>query len=166
MAFALKRVRTAAEVEAARTLFKELADWFWTGHRIDLTFQGFADELAGLPGKYAPPEGELIVAVGADGEPMGCVAVRPFGEGICEVKRLYVRPSARGSGVGRALGAAIVDAGRELGYARAVLDTTSFMTAAARIYESLGFRDIPPYYDNPYATSEQGWTIRFLGADL
>lgn len=166
MAHELRRARTAADVATARTLFKEYAAWLGNDHHIDLAFQGFAEEFAGLPGKYAPPEGELILAVDAKGKPAGCVAVRPFRDRTCEIKRLYVRPTARGAGLGHSLAAAIVDAARELGYTRAILDTVSFMGAAVRVYESLGFRDIPAYYDNPYANSEGNWTVRFLGADL
>ncbi len=149
----------------ARQLFQELADWYAV-EGIDLCFQGFADELADLPGKYAPPAGELLIAWGSSGEALGCIALRPFREATCEIKRLYVRPAARGAGVGRALGGAIVAAARGLGYRRALLDTASFMASAARLYEELGFRDVAPYYDNPYVDGDQRWIIRFLAADL
>ncbi len=163
--FMLRPVRTAGDVATAGRLFQELADWYAV-EGIDLCFQGYAEELAGLPGKYAPPVGELLIAWTPSGEALGCIAVRPFRDDICEIKRLYVKPSARGLGVGRALGDAIMGAARDLGYARALLDTASFMAAAARVYESLGFRDVAPYYDNPYAGGDQAWDVRFLGADL
>ncbi len=163
--FVLKPARTPVQVATAGRLFQELADWY-RAEGIDLCFQGFAEEMAGLPGKYAPPQGELLIAWDASGEALGCIAVRPFRDEICEIKRLYVRPAARGLGLGRALGSAIVAAARDLGYRRALLDTASFMAAAARVYELLGFRDVAPYYDNPYAGGDQPWVIRFLGADL
>ncbi len=161
----LKPARAPDDLATAGALFQELADWYAV-EGIDLCFQGFAEEVAGLPGKYAPPQGELLIAWGASGEALGCIAVRPFRGDTCEIKRLYVRPAGRGKGVGRALGQAIMQAARDLGYARAILDTASFMASAVRLYESLGFRDVAPYYDNPYARGDQPWAIRFLGADL
>ena len=163
--FVLRPVRAADDVTTAAQLFQELADWYAV-EGIDLCFQGYAEEVAGLPGKYAPPLGELLIAWNSSGAALGCIAVRPFRGATCEIKRLYVRPSARGLGVGRALGKAIMDAARGLGYAHALLDTASFMAAAVRVYESLGFRDVEPYYDNPYAGGDQPWEIRFLAADL
>jgi len=163
--FTLKPARTPEEMAMAAQLFQELADWYAV-EGIDLCFQGFDEEVAGLPGKYAPPLGELLIAWNASGAALGCIAVRPFRDETCEVKRLFVRPSARGMGVGRALGGAIVEAARGLGYRRALLDTASFMAAAVRVYESLGFRDVAPYYDNPYVSGDQAWAIRFLAADL
>ena len=163
--FVLIPARGPDDMATAAQLFRELADWYAV-EGIDLCFQGFAEEVAGLPGKYAPPLGELLIAWNASGEALGSIAIRPFRDATCEIKRLYVRPSARGLGVGRALGKAIMDVARELGYARALLDTASFMAAAVRVYESLGFRDVTPYYDNPYARGDQAWDIRFLAADL
>src|SRR5436190_19308247 len=98
MDFELKPARTPEQIDAARRLFQGLADWYWMDHQVDLTFQGFADELRELPGKYAPPEGDLIVACLPSGEAVGCIAVRPFRDRTCEVKRLYVRPDVRGAG--------------------------------------------------------------------
>lgn len=127
-----------------RALFEEYA----AGLEIDLCFQGFREELETLPGRYAPPTGRLLLAwVG--NEPGGCVGVRQIGEGICEMKRLYVRATARGHGVGRALAERIIDAAREIGYARMVLDTLRSMQAANALYESLGFCDCPPYSLHP-----------------
>jgi ribosomal protein S18 acetylase RimI-like enzyme len=164
--FDLKPARTLEEIEAARALFRALAKWYLDDFQIDVEFQGFGQEVRDLPGHYAPPKGELLLAYDVSASPLGCIAVRPFEGGTCEIKRLYVRPEARGAGVGRALAVAILAVARELGYERAVLDTASFMTSAAKLYESLGFVDIPPYYDNPYSADTSRYLIRFLGAKL
>ena len=115
---------------------------------VDLGFQEIEKELADFPGAYAPPRGRFILAV-IDDRAVGCVAVRSFEEGCCEMKRLYVRPEARGLGAGRLLAVAAVEAGRELGYRRMRLDTLSDMEAARALYRSLGFREIEPYRFNP-----------------
>ena len=117
---------------------------------MDLCFQGFDRELAGLPGPYARPAGRLLLAH-VDGEIAGCVAMRPLDGGACEMKRLFVRPDQRGRGVGRSLAAAVIAAAREEGYERMRLDTLPQMVEAQPLYESLGFRDIAAYYENPVA---------------
>ena len=134
----------ADHAPTVRLLFQEYAASL--GH--SLCFQGFAEELATLPGKYAPPDGRLLVGQ-CDGQPVACVALRKFAEGICEMKRLYVRPAFRGRGFARQLARAAIDAAREAGYRAIKLDTLASMTAAVRLYESLGFRRTAAYYDNP-----------------
>lgn len=127
-----------------RELFREYA----ASLSFDLGFQGFGEELAGLPGGYAPPDGRLLLAL-ADGAAAGCVALRRHDERSAELKRLYVRPHARGSGAGRALVEAALAAARAAGYERVVLDTVPGMESAQALYRSLGFVDIAPYRHNP-----------------
>jgi ribosomal protein S18 acetylase RimI-like enzyme len=127
------------DIGAVRRLFEEYA----TSLGFDLAFQDFERELRDLPGGYAPPGGRLLVAR-ARGEVAGCVGVRRLEAETCEMKRLYVSASLRGSGVGRALATAAVAAARELGYDRIRLDTVPSMVAARELYRSLGFREIEP----------------------
>jgi GNAT superfamily N-acetyltransferase len=143
--FRLAAVRSAPEITAAADLFREYVDWLG----IDLSFQDFEAELAGLPGKYAPPAGELMLAYSPDGDALGCVAVRPLRGAVCEMKRLYVRPTARGLGIGRALVAAIIESAQALGYAEMKLDTLPAMPEALALYECFGFVRIAAYYYNP-----------------
>ncbi|KAL6250968.1 hypothetical protein RBB50_001176 [Rhinocladiella similis] len=151
-AFTISPVRTPGEVKEAITLFYAYADSLG----FDLAFQNFDAEMAGMPGKYSPPTGELLLARDTKGLPIGCVGLRPLpsvdaNARICEMKRLYVTPSGRGTGVGKALASEIIAAARRLNYSEMRLDTLSSMVAALRMYRAFGFEEIPAYYDTPLA---------------
>lgn len=141
---------TAAEFDDARAILREYA----RSLSVDLDFQDFDQELAGLPGDYAPPRGILLLAV-VRGEIAGCCAMRPLDAAdypnACEMKRLYVRPAFRRLGLGRQLAEATMDAARVSGYASILLDTLDDMEAARTLYEDLGFEEIPPFYHSPIA---------------
>lgn len=144
----IRQAVTAADMETARSMFLEYAAWL----EIDLCFQGFTEELVGLPGSYAPPGGRLLLAEA--GVTAGCVALRrlsvePSGT-ACELKRLWVRPAFRGWHVGRALTEEALAAARAIGYRQIKLDTLpALMPAAVALYRELGFTDCAPYYHNP-----------------
>jgi len=135
---------TPEDVEHVRTLLRE----YERSLGVDLAFQGFAQEVAALPGVYAPPRGRLLLARDGDA-PAGCVALRPITDDVCEMKRLYLRPSLRGKGAGRMLAGRIIDEARAIGYRTMRLDSLPAMTEAIALYEALGFRKIAPYYTNP-----------------
>jgi len=145
--FHITQVRTPDDLEATIALFHAYADFLG----VDLTYQKFQEEMAAMPGKYAPPQGELLLARGEDGSALGCVGLRPLEDGVCEMKRLYVIPKARGLGLGQALADAILEVARRIGYGEMKLDTLPKLQAAVRLYERMGFRRIPPYYDTPIA---------------
>lgn len=137
-------VLAGSRLEQARELFTEYEAYL----NVDLCFQNYAAELANLPGDYAAPGGVLLVAVeGADAG--GCVAVRPLSEGICEMKRLFVRPAYRGTGLGRQLARRSVEEAVRLEYRTMRLDTLERLREALALYTSMGFRRIQPYYRNP-----------------
>ena len=143
------RIRQALspdDIGIVRTLFEEYAATL----EIDLAYQGFADELAGLPGCYVPPRGRLLLAW-AGNQAAGCVALRALEENVCEMKRLYVRPHQRGGGIGKQLAEAIIAEARTIGYAMMRLDTVPKLAAATRMYESLGFVRRSAYYETPVA---------------
>jgi putative acetyltransferase len=137
--------RTPGDIGEARRLFRE----YQTSIGIDLCFQNFEQELAELPGRYAPPRGALLLARGLENAIAGCVALRPLEEEICEMKRLYVRDAFRGRGAGRLLAEEVIGEARRIGYRRMRLDTLPSMRRAIPLYRSLGFTDIPPYTENP-----------------
>lgn len=130
------------------TIVRELFVEYGRSLGFELCFQSFDDELASLPGKYAPPGGRILLGL-RDGEVAGCVALRPRTDSECEMKRLYLRDQYRGHGIGRALAVRIIDEARQIGYESMCLDTIETMTAAIALYRSLGFTEIEPYYDNP-----------------
>ncbi|MGC4367077.1 GNAT family N-acetyltransferase [Hydrogenophaga sp. R2] len=149
----------AADIAAIRELFAD----YQTDIGIDLCFQGFADELAALPGDYAPPAGALLLAT-VDGQPAGCCALRPLLNtdhlDACEMKRLFVRRAFRGFGLGRLLVERIMTLGQLAGYTTILLDTLSDMEAARALYQEAGFVEVAPYYHNPIPGAH------YLKADL
>jgi putative acetyltransferase len=151
--------RSARDLDDLRAIFKEYAQ----GLGVDLCFQSFDEELAGLPGDYAAPRGALLMVM-VDGALAGCCALRPLDSSdypnAAEMKRLYVRKAFRGLGLGRRLAEAALDAARQAGYTSVLLDTLDDMEAARALYEDLGFEAIPPYYHNPIAGAH------YLKADL
>ena len=145
----------AHEMAEVRALFLEYADWL----KVDLCFQGFEQELADLPGCYSPPAGGIWFAEAASAL-AGCVALRPLDVGRCEMKRLWVREAFRGRSLGRDLVMTVLAAARAKGYERICLDTLGQMDAARALYNSLGFQEIPAYYDNPLED------VRYLELEL
>jgi GNAT superfamily N-acetyltransferase len=146
------RIEPAAapsDIAAARVLLREYAVFLG----VDLSFQDFEKEIAGLPGKYLPPSGALFLAwvsTGTGGaEPAGCVALRKLSPGVCEMKRLFVRPEHRGLGIGRMLAVRVIEEAQMLGYKTMRLDTLQRLSNAVALYRGLGFVQIPPYCSNP-----------------
>ena len=152
--YRLVEADTIAQFEAARTLIQEYGAEISASMSADLCFQNFAAELKGLPAMYGPPSGCLLLAgrdlpAGGDDEWVGCCGLRRFSDEVCEMKRLYVKPSARGADLGRRLIERLLTAARSRGYRRMVLDTLEDMIAAQALYRSFGFRPTEPYYINP-----------------
>jgi len=164
MEASIRRAQGDADISSARALFLEYAQWL----KVDLCFQGFDQELATLPGAYAPPLGCLLLAAAPQKAPFGCIALRPLdarphcgssqsqsaasatsGSLIGEVKRLYVQPARRGQGWGQRLAQAAIAEASAMGYTDLKLDTLGWMTEARALYALLGFRECEPYYDNP-----------------
>lgn len=140
------QAETAGQIEQARALFREYEAWFG----LDLCFQNFDEEVEGLPGKYARPDGRLFLAL-AGGNPAGCIALRKLEENVCEMKRLFVREDFQGLGIGKFLIEKLIAEARSMGYTAMRLDTfPPKMGKAVSIYRKYGFYEIPPYYHNPY----------------
>lgn len=143
----IARAENDADVAVVESLFRAYA----ASLDVDLAYQDFEAELAGLPGQYAAPRGLLLLARDIDGTPLGCVACRPLREDICEMKRLFVAPAGRGRGLGRLLVRRLFADARALGYREMRLDTLASMTAAQALYRAEGFEPTTPYYDTPVA---------------
>ena len=141
----IKQATLKEQIKKARKIFIEYANYL----AIDLDFQNFEDELNTLPGKYAPPEGCILLAYHSD-LLAGCVALRKFQDDICEMKRLYVHPKFRGMSIGKALSMEIVQKAKKIGYKYMRLDTLPFMKEAIMLYSGLGFKEIKPYRYNPF----------------
>jgi ribosomal protein S18 acetylase RimI-like enzyme len=143
--FEIHQAESAAQIESIRELFLEYAQSL----SFNLCFQSFDQELAGLPGDYAPPDGRLLLAT-QPGSLVGCIALHKLADGICEMKRLYVRPQFRGKGLGKVLAKRVIEDARGIGYRQLRLDTVeSDMRTAIAMYRKLGFREIAPYRANP-----------------
>lgn len=155
--FQILPVRTDEDLGTATELFETYA----ASLPVALGYQDFDSELAALPGKYAPPSGELLVARDAAGNPLGCVGLRSLSaRGCCEMKRLFLLPGARGLGLGRALAQAVVELARQRGYHELRLDTLPTMSAAISLYKQMGFQRIEPYYEpTPYGTIFMSLTL-------
>lgn len=150
------QAESTEQIDATRMLFREYEAWLG----LDLCFQGFEAELAALPGKYAKPDGRLYLAY-LDGKLTGCIALRKLGVGVCEMKRLFVREDFRGRRIGMQLIEKVIADARETGYKTLRLDTfPPKMGKAVSLYESYGFRTIPPYYENPHGD------VLFMELDL
>jgi ribosomal protein S18 acetylase RimI-like enzyme len=144
--FVITPVRNQPDLQDTIALFYEYAKSLG----FDLSFQDFDGEMAAMPGKYTPPTGELLLARNRGGVAIGCVALRPLGpKGVCEMKRLYVPPPGRGTGVGKALAVTIIETAELLGFSEIRLDTLPSMRAAIAMYEKFGFVDIEAYYCTP-----------------
>jgi GNAT superfamily N-acetyltransferase len=141
-------VRTADDLAATIRLFRAYA----SSLDVDLSYQNFEEEMAAMPGKYAPPGGELLLARDAASDAIGCVGLRPIEpDGCCEMKRLYVAPEDRGCGLGKALVDVLVEVAERIGYQEMRLDTLPSMAGAQALYRKLGFEVITPYYETPVA---------------
>ena len=143
------QAETGKDLKFVRTIFKEYA----ASLDFDLDFQGFREELNSLPGQYASPGGRLLIAMYGD-KPAGCIALRKLSHGVCEMKRLYIKPQFRGLGIGRALTEAIIEEAKRIQYSRMRLDTVPSMEEARALYVSLGFKEIKPYRYNPIEGSQ------------
>jgi len=161
----VRRPEATAELDDVRALMRAFVAWHRERHVEDLALideyfdqHEFEDELASLPGKYAPPDGQLFLAC-YDDKPAGCVALRRIDRHVCEMKRMFLYPQYHGKGIGRRLGEAIIRDARAAGYAIMRLDTSWRQKEAQALYSKLGFQRIDPYYDSPPALKE--WLVFF-----
>ena len=152
----IRPARFPEDAETVRQLFRDYANWL----ALDLDFQDFEAELAALPGKYAEPGGIVLLAFDPEGTALGCVAMRPLEDGACEMKRMFLLDAARGSGLGKALAVEVMARAHAAGYRRMVLDSLDRLTGAIRLYQRLGFTNIPAYYPNPLPD------VIYMGRDL
>ena len=141
------QAETGEQIAEARKLLREYEAWI----ELQLCFQNFDAEVANLPGKYAAPKGGRLLLALTDGNPAGCIALRKLEDGVCEMKRLFVRDEFRGRKIGIALLEKVIEEAQKIGYRKMRLDTyPPKMGKAVKLYEAYGFRTIPPYYENPY----------------
>ncbi|WP_119302583.1 GNAT family N-acetyltransferase [Dongia deserti] len=161
----IREAVTPRELDDVRSLMRAFVAWHHERHVEDVTLieryfdrRAFDQELEGLPGKYARPQGRLLIAY-QDGQAAGCVALRDLGDGVCEMKRMFVPASFRGTGIGRALATRIIAEARDAGYRRMRLDTSKRQREAMRLYESAGFQRIAPYYALPDDVKD--WLVFF-----
>lgn len=145
LVWSVREARFPDEVEVVRALFRDYASDIGES----LCFQGFEEELATLPGKYGGPKGIVVLGF-LDRQPVACAALRPLKPRVCEMKRLYVQPAARGRGIARALVRRLLREARGMGYKSMKLDTLGRMTSAIKLYESMGFVPTAPYIENPF----------------
>jgi GNAT superfamily N-acetyltransferase len=143
----VRQASSAADLAAVIALFRAYA----ASLDVDLAYQGFEAEMAAMPGKYAPPAGRLLLARSADGVPLGCVGLRALDPGCCEMKRLYVAPEGRGTGLGARLVEAVIREAEAIGYREMRLDSLPSMGPAIALYRKRGFETMAPYYDTPVA---------------
>jgi putative acetyltransferase len=145
MSYQIRSVRSSQDIVVVRDLIREYVHWL----DIDIAIRGFEAELPHFPGRYSPPAGDLLLAQSNSGEALGCICLQPLElPGACEVKRLYVRPAARGMGLGRVLATSAIERASTLSYSEVMLDTLPWMTSAIAIYRSLGFAPVAPYWNN------------------
>lgn len=141
-------VQTTSELEQVKGLFRAYSQFLAHVHGLDISYQGIEEELADLPGKFAPPDGRLIMAVMSE-QAIGCAALRRIDQKVCELKHMFVLPQFRGQGAGKALAVRLIEDAKTIGYECMRLDTGNFLTAAVKLYESLGFQRIEPYNEVP-----------------
>ena len=144
----IREVVSDTDLGQIKLMFRQYFTWITEDNKINLSYQGVEAELDNLPGDFSPPEGCLLIAE-IEANPIGCVALRLFEPGICEMKRLFVKPDGRGKGTGRALAKKVIQEAKNKGYHKMLLDTGDFMVAAQSLYRSLGFKTVDQYYDVP-----------------